>query len=267
MTRLLPFSFSYVLLLLVSVSCATNRNLAYFSDSRSSAGSEQTITNRQEPLIQSGDLLSITVNSLSPESNLLLNNGILLPTGNTLSSTEATRKASEGYLVDKNGAISFPVLGSVKLAGLTRDQAVAKITSLIVEKTVKAPTVNVSFLNFRITVLGEVARPASFVVPNEHITLLEALGLAGDMTAYGRREDVLVIREKDGVRHMARLDLTSQAVLASPYFYLQQNDVVYVEPDKARALQASTRAVNLPLYISIASVVAIVVSTILLRRN
>ena len=266
MTLPLPFRFITALFLLASVSCTTNRNLAYFSDTRSLPNAEQPVTNHEEPLIQPDDLLSITVNSLNPESNVLLNNGILLPSGNTLSSSDATRKASEGYLVDKSGMIKFPVLGSVKLGGLTRDQAIVKMTDLL-EKSVKSPTVNISYLNFRITVLGEVNRPSSFVVPNEHVTLLEALGLAGDMTAYGRREDVLIIREKDGVRHLVRLDLTNKATLTSPYFYLQQNDVVYVEPDKARNLQASTRAVNLPLYISVASVVAVLISSLLIRRN
>lgn len=245
--------------------CTVNRNLAYFNDLATSPEAGQAISNLHAPVIQAGDQLSITVNSLNAESNVLLNNGILLPSGSTLASSEATRKASEGYLVESDGTIKFPILGSVLLAGLSRDQAVAKMTSLI-ERTVKAPTVNISFLNFRITVLGEVNRPASFVVPNEHVSLLEALGLAGDMTPYGQRENVLVIREKAGTRQTARLDLTSQAVLNSPFFYLQQNDVVYVVPDKARSLQASTRAVNLPLYISIASVAAILISSLLIRR-
>jgi polysaccharide export outer membrane protein len=252
--------------LVISASCVSNRKLAYFSNLNSPADYEQNILNRSTPVIQPGDLLSITVNSLSPESNILLNNGVLLPTtGTSLVSNEAARKASEGYLVDQSGAIQFPLLGRVVLSGLTREAATTKLTTELTT-TVKKPVVNISYLNFRITVLGEVTKPSSFIVSNEHVTLLEALGLAGDMTAYGRRENVLVIREKGGKRIITRLDLTNKDVFASPYFYLQQNDVVYIEPDKARSLQASSRAVNLPMYISIASVIAIVISSLLLNR-
>jgi len=266
MNRALLSSILYLAACILLASCASNRNLVYFSNLNSATGSAQSITNRVDPVIQPGDLLSITVNSASPESNVLLNTGILLPTGSQLPANELTRKASEGYLVDQQGNIKFPVLGQVTLGGLTREAAIAKMTSELAKNTVKSPTVNITYLNFRITVLGEVNKPSAFTVTNEHVTLLEALGMAGDMTAFGRREDVLVIREKDGKRTIARLNLTDKSVLESPFFYLQQNDVVYVEPDRARSLQASTRAINLPIYLSIASIIAILGSSLLLRR-
>ena len=266
MNRALRSSFIYLASLVLLASCAGNRNLVYFSDLNSTSTNEQSITNRVDPVIQPGDLLSITVNSASPESNLLLNTGILLPNGNALPAGEPTRKASEGYLVDEKGNIKFPVLGQVALGGLTRQAAISKLTNELARNTVKSPTVNVSYLNFRVTVLGEVTKPSTFTVTNEHISLLEALGMAGDMTAYGQRERVLVIREKDGKRQIGQLDLTNKDVFTSPYFYLQQNDVVYVTPDRARSLQASSRAVNLPIYVSIASIVAVVISSLLLRR-
>jgi polysaccharide export outer membrane protein len=266
MNRALLSSILYLATLILLASCASNRNLVYFNNLNSTSDNEQGITNRLNPVIQPGDLLSITVNSASPESNVLLNTGILLPTGNPLPANEQTRKASEGYLVDDKGNIKFPVLGQVALGGLTREAAINKLTSELAKNTVKSPTVNISYLNFRITVLGEVTKPSTFVVPNEHITLLEALGMAGDMTAFGQREKVLVIREKDGKRTIGHLDLTNKEVFASPYFYLQQNDVVYVAPDRARSLQASSRTINLPIYLSVASVVAIIVSSLLLRR-
>jgi polysaccharide export outer membrane protein len=265
MYRLLALNcFLFVIFIFLS-SCATNRNLTYFKGTNSLLNDKQSITNKIEPVIQPGDLLSITVNSLNPESNLLFNTSVVLPPNNALVGNEAAHKAGEGYLVDKEGMIRFLTLNKIKLAGLTLEEAIAKMTEQLA-KSVKSPIVNISFLNFRITVLGEVSRPSSFIVPNEHVSVLEALGLAGDMTIFGKRETVLVIREKDGVRTVARLDLTNKETLTSPYFYLQQNDVVYVEPDKARSLQASSRTTNLPIYISVASIIAVLISSLAFRQ-
>ena len=265
MIKASSFNILCAILSIVFASCSSNRNLVYFSNIDSSPNYKQEINNRTEPIIQSNDLLSITVNSLNPESNLLFNNSILLPSSNTLSNTETTRKASEGYLVDKEGFIKFPVIGNVHLGGLTRSEAIKVLTTRL-EESVKKPIVNISFINFRITVLGEVNKPSSFLIPTEHISLLEVIGIAGDLTPYGKRENVLVIREKEGVRTLAHLNLTDKDVFKSPYFYLQQNDIVYVQPDKARSLQASSRTINLPIYLSIASIVVFLVSTIVLRR-
>lgn len=216
------------LCLIVIMSSCYKRNLVYFSDLPKTTDFNTPITNYVAPKIQPDDILSITVSSLNPESNVLFNN-ILLPStsGNT---NVIADKLDEGYLVDKDGFINFPVIGKINLVGLTKEQAVEKMTGLIKEH-VKNPIVNVRFLNFKITVIGEVDKPATFTVATEKINVLEALGLAGDMTAYARRENVLIIREKDGVRSTARINLNNKDVLTSPYFYLQQNDIVYVEPD------------------------------------
>jgi len=141
--------------------------------------------------------------------------------------------ALAGYLVDPDGNIDFPVLGRMKVSGMTT----AEIRDMITERLqshLKDPVVNVRFINFKITVLGEVARPSSFGVSGERITILEAIGLAGDFTPYSNRENVMVIREKDGQRDFGLLNLHSPDVFQSPYFYLRQNDVVYVEPIKAK---------------------------------
>ena len=214
------------LILLIALSSCSKRDLVYFSD-MSSTEPNAPVKNFASPKIQPDDILSITVSSLSPESNVLFNN-VLLPTnGNT---NVIAEKINEGYLVDKNGFINFPVIGKIALGGLTKEEAVDKMTDLI-KTQVKNPIVNVRFVNFKVTVIGEVANPASFVIETEKVNVLEALGLAGDMTAYGRRENVLVIREKEGIRSTVRLNLNSKAVFNSPYFYLQQNDIVYVEPE------------------------------------
>ncbi len=211
---------------LVLLSSCAKRNLVYFSDMQQASEQSSPIKNYIAPRIQPDDILSITVSSLSAESNVLFNSVLLPASGNTAGVAE---KINEGYLVDKNGFINFPVIGKIALAGLTKEEATDKMTDLI-KANVKNPIVNVRFVNFKITVIGEVTNPATFQVATEKINVLEALGLAGDMTTFGRRENVLVIREKSGVRSTTRLNLNSKEVLNSPYYYLQQNDIVYVEP-------------------------------------
>lgn len=219
---------SYTIAILLLTACSGDRNLVYFSDLPKSSFYSTPISNYSAPRIQSDDILSITVSSLSPESNVLFNNILLPTTGNN--GVIANSKMSEGYIVDKDGSINFPVIGKIVLAGLTKEEATEKMTQLI-SQNVKNPIVNIRFTNFKVTVIGEVNAPASFVVATEKINILEALGLAGDMTAFGKRETVLIIREKDGARNVARVNLNNKDVLNSPYFYLQQNDIVYVEPD------------------------------------
>lgn len=226
--RQVSFRLLCVCLLVVFSSCS-KRNLVYFSDLPENTDFKTPIKNYSAPKIQADDILSITVSSLNPESNVLFNN-ILLPTASYANAQVIASKIDEGYLVDKNGSINFPVIGKINLAGLTKEEATEKMTGLIKEH-VKNPIVNLRYLNFKVTVIGEVAKPASFTVPTEKVNVLEALGLAGDMTEFGRRENVLIIREKDGVRSTARINLNNKDVLSSPYFYLQQNDVVYVEPN------------------------------------
>lgn len=211
----------------LSLSGCSKRNLVYFSDLPQSAEQNSPIKNYIAPKIQPDDILSVTVSSLSAESNVLFNNVLLPAQGNT---NVIADKINEGYLVDKNGFINFPVIGKIALAGLSKEEAQDKMTDLI-KGHVKNPIVNVRFENFRVTVIGEVAKAGTFTIATEKVNVLEALGLAGDMTTYGRRETVLIIREKGGVRTTSRLNLNRKEVLNSPYFYLQQNDIVYVEPD------------------------------------
>jgi len=232
--------------LIVFSSCA-KRNLVYFSDLPQGTDFKTPVRNYYAPKIQADDILSISVSSLNPESNVLFNN-ILLPTASSYANAQVVaNKIDEGYLVDKNGSINFPVIGKINLSGLTKEEATEKMTGLIKDH-VKNPIVNIRFLNFKVTVIGEVTKPATFTVPTEKVNVLEALGLAGDMTEFGRRENVLIIREKDGVRSTARINLNNKDVLSSPYFYLQQNDIVYVEPDnkvKTAANAPSNRYIGL----------------------
>ena len=143
-----------------------------------------------------------------------------------------------GYLVDSNGDIDFPILGKLHVAGLTRMQLTEMIKQrLIDEDLIKDPIVTVQFLNYKVSGMGEVNAPGSFNISGDRITLLEALSMAGDLTIYGRRDRVAVIREKDGKRTILMHDLRSSDIFNSPCYYLQQNDIVYVEPNKAKAEQ------------------------------
>ncbi|MVN77238.1 sugar transporter [Hymenobacter sp. HMF4947] len=230
----------FSLLLLAFASCRPSRNLVYFSDLNNSENYQTKVQNEAALRIQPDDLLSIRLNSLSQESNALFNRGILQAPGtSTTNLTPEVVTPSDGYLVDPEGNIDFPVLGKVMLAGLTREEATVKITNAVA-KYVKDPIITVRLLNFKITVIGEVNKPSTFVVPTGRINILEALGLAGDMTAYGRRENVLLVRERNGIRSTTRLNLNNKELLNSPNFYLQQNDVVYVVPDRLKEVQAST---------------------------
>jgi polysaccharide export outer membrane protein len=253
-----PIYVLLCLLLITAFSCTSTKNITYFRNIGETGDYHATISNAEEPKIQPDDLLSITVSSLNPESNILFNNGVL-PTAGSASQLAVPTRTVEGYLVDKNGNINFPVIGSISLGGLTKAEANDKLTTSI-KNFVKNPIINIRFLNFRITVLGEVVRPSSYNIATERVNILEALSLAGDMTPYGKRDNVLVIREKDGVRSTTRINLLDKNVLGSSTFYLQQNDIVYVEPSGGRAVQASTQSFYLPIVLTAISVLSILIS-------
>jgi len=244
-------------LLFISTSffACSKRNLVYFSDMDPYRDYSVDVGMANEPRIQVDDLLSITVTSLNPESNMLFNVGVLMPSGDR-NNTIVNSPINENYLVDKDGNINYPVVGLINLKGLTKQEAIQKMNGLLNEY-VKDPIINIRFMNFKVTVIGEVQNPNSFVIPTEKITILEALGLAGDMTAYGKRENVMVIREKDGVRTATRLNLNEKNVLTSPYYYLQQNDIVYVEPYKTRSIQADANPTRFALITSLSSIAII----------
>lgn len=248
--------------LLVACACRPGRNLVYFSDLNEEVTFLAPVDNTAEPRIQPNDQLGISLSSLSPESNVLFNTGAPLPARNAgLGAAVAPGRTTDGYVVDKNGEINFPVMGKVALGGLTKKEATDRMT-LQFAKYVKKPVVNLLFLNFKVTVIGEVNHPSSFTVPSERLNVLEALGLAGDMTALGRRENVLILREKNGTRSTIRLNLNRKETLNSPYFYLQQNDIVYVEPDnRAKVAQVSATTRYLPVVAAALAAVALWLAT------
>lgn len=248
----MKLSFPCFVFILLFLSSCSSRNLIYFSDLPEMPVSTERIPKVLEPMIQPTDYLSVRVNTLNPETNVLFNSGVMSPIGSSTGSEGTGGLSNEGYRVGNDGTINFPILGKVTLGGMTIDEATVKLTQLL-ENEAKNPIVNIKIINFKISVLGEVSNPNTFTVLTENINIMEAIGLAGDLTAYGKRENVLVIRVKEGVRTTARLDLNKKEIFSSPYFYLQQNDMVYVEPVKARAQQASMSRSNITLMISILS--------------
>lgn len=231
--------------------------MVYLSDLPPNEVNIQTITNKQEPRIQPVDLLGITVSTLNPESNLLFNSGVITSVGSVGGMANTTSQVNEGYRVDSNGDINFAVLGKVTLGGLTLEEATEKLTDLL-SKEVKKPIVNIKLLNFRITVVGEVRNPNTFPIPAERINILEAIGLAGDLTTFGKRDNILLLREIDGVRSTVRLDINQTAILSSPYFYLQQNDILYVEPIKNRKAESTMWRQDLMLVLSVISLITLI---------
>lgn len=236
-------------------SCSPTRNLVYFKDLKDNPGYEEAILNKSSLKIQPDDILGITISSLNAESNALFNNGFLTTIGGA-GGSGATSRSNDGYLVNKEGIINFPVLGEVKLAGLTKEEATAKLTNEI-KKSIKNPVINIRILNFRVTVLGEVGNPSTYTVTGERLSLIEALALAGDLTTYGKRENILIIHEKDGVRSISRVDLSRSKTFSSQSYYLQQNDIIYVESANIKALQSGTGSFYLGLISSVIGLLSI----------
>lgn len=245
--------FFYFVLILAVVSCKPSRDLVYFSNLEDSdIDTTRTIENLETPTIQPDDVLGITVNSLSVESNMLFNQGVLGTLGSPVAEGDQQQNRQvEGYLVDQGGFVNFPVIGRLKLGGLTRAEATDTIQNILNRDYVENPTVNIRFLNFKVTVLGEVRNPSSYVITTERINVLEAIALAGDMTAVGKRENVLIIRENNGKRKLLRVNLNDKKLLESPDYYLQQNDIVYIEADSYKAAQADLRRANVQFVLSI----------------
>ena len=165
------------------------------------------------------------------------------------------------YTVDKDGYINFPVLGKVHAEGLTISQLTDTLTTEI-SKSVNDPIVNIHFANYQVTVLGEVTRPGRYNVSSERITIFDALGLAGDMTPYGKRENVLIARETEGKMQFERLNINNPSIFTSPFYYLQQNDVIYVEPNGVRAVNSQNISLYLSMITTLGSMATVIVSVV-----
>ena len=227
MNRVLVVLFCFAL-----ISCRTHEKIVYLQDAADQSKVE-TIT-FQGIQIQPKDILSIVVSSKSPELAISYNLPLYTYQAASTLSSSAYSQRLLGYLVDLDGEIDFPALGKLKVAGMTREQLSELIKQKLVnEEIIKDAVVTTEFMNFKISVLGEVRMPGTFSLQDDKITIFEAIGRAGDLTIYGKREDVLVIRrDPNDVIKYYRVDLRSTSITDSPVFFLQQNDVVYVSPNK-----------------------------------
>lgn len=223
-------------------SCGSRKDIVYLQDVENDATINQALS--YEPVIKCDDMLSVIVAADQPDLTIPFN----LPQIQGNYQVNDNQEGIKTYLVDAAGYIDFPVIGKVKLAGLTRTQAKNEL-EVKIKEYIKEPSVNLRILNYKISVLGEVNKPNTYKIASERVTLLEAISLAGDMTIYGKRNNVLVIREVDGKKTFNRVDLTNKDFISSPFYYLNQNDVVMVEPNKTK-INSSVIGPNVTVTIS-----------------
>jgi len=234
--------------------CKSEKDILYLQDI--SDNMTQQDTKGYNTSILPDDLLSIMVNSKDRELTVPFNLPMVsYQMGSNTNGISSSQKIL-GFLVDSDGYIDYPILGKIKVAGLTRSQLKDKIKSELISKGyIKDPIVTIQFLNFKISVLGEVNHPGTFDVNGDRMTIFQALGKAGDLTIYGRRDKVTVIRELQNKRYIATLDLRSAKIFDSPFYYLRQNDIVYVAPNKTKAGQSTiNQNKNIGVLASITSV-------------
>lgn len=261
MKRILSFT-AFLAVLLFTSSCVTQRKMAYLYNVNE--GAADTINAHYkaatEPIITANDRLLITVSALDPEAVAPFN----IPAISYMEPNSTMAVASnklQYYTVDINGDIEFPVLGTIHIGGLTKSQARTLLQNKI-SASVNNPIVSISFLNFAVTVMGEVNKPGRYEVNSDRVSVLDALAQAGDLTVYGKRDNVLITRENNGKLEFVRLNLNSPDIFASPYFYLQQNDVVYVEPNNTRAIASQNVSLYLSMVTTLASLATVIVSVI-----
>lgn len=248
-----PFIIILVLSIALATSCATPKDLVYFQDEPLSAG---YIDSSPEQLVyKPDDILTINVSAADPIAAQPFNLALISASEDIVNLSGGSRQQT--YLVDYNGNIEFPVLGTLHIAGMTRIQLTEMLKEKISEYA-KDPIVNIRLVNFTITVIGEVGSPGTYTIQDERISLPEALGMAKDLTIFGKRKNVLLIREIDGKKKFAKIDLTSVNALSSPLYYLQQNDVIVVEPNKARIRSSSYNQNNSVLISAIGTLTTII---------
>lgn len=257
---------------LTAVSCSSYKGIPYFQDKV--INSPETIDRHAGIVIQPKDMLSIVVSSRTPELTPMFNLPVVTyAAGSEMASSSASQRIM-CYAVDNDGFIDFPVLGKINVAGKTRWECADEIKKMLTDQNyLSDPVVTVEFTNFKVSVLGEVTSPGTYSIEGDKVTILQAISLARDLTIFGKRENVSVIREQNGKRVIYEVDLTSTDLFKSPAYYLQQNDIVYVEPSKIKQRQSTVDDKSLritSIAVSSGSLlvsVATLVTTILLRRK
>lgn len=243
-----------ICLLVCLTGCKTQEKINYLQDVE--PGVPQQIESRQSIIIQPKDMLSIIVSTKDPELAAMFNMSVQANRAGVPIFSSAYNQYLSGYVVDNNGDIDFPVLGKIHAAGLSRWALQEKIARELTERDLlKDMVVTIEFMNFKVSVLGEVKNPGTYSIEGDKVTVLEAIAMAGDLTIYGLRDEVYVIREENGERQNFKLDLRSKEIFNSPAYYLRQNDIIYVQPNEVRAGQStinqnSVRSVSLWLSIT-----------------
>ncbi|MFY0255851.1 polysaccharide biosynthesis/export family protein [Chitinophaga sp. 30R24] len=245
-------------------SCSSPKNITYFRDVPDTIHfKEIQQAAYTTPVIQVDDILQVTIQTLDQMATAILNQpAVTAAPASTSNPVVPPAAGVSGYLVDKDGYVVLPLIGKVMVLGKTTDSVREEI-EVRAAAYYKDPVVNVRFANFKITVLGEVNRPSTYVMPNEKVTLLDALGAAGDLTIYGRRENVMLIRNNGGKKEFIRFNLNQSNLFASPYFYLHQGDVVYVEPNKSKVASTDfTQVKRISIMASVLSLLIVAVSRV-----
>ena len=219
----------------VMASCTSYKNVPYLQNAEEIMAAQAELP-LYDAKIMPKDLLTVTVNSTDPEAAAPFNMTVQTAQNLATSRTSYSQPSLQQYLVNNEGCIDFPVLGTLKVGGLTKNEAEDMIREKLKPYLKEVPIVTVRMSNYKISVLGEVARPGTFTVSNEKVNVLEALAMAGDLTIWGMRDNVKLVREDaTGKREIIELDLTNAEIITSPYYYLQQNDILYISPNKTKA--------------------------------
>ncbi len=221
-------------------SCGPVNNIAYFKDKDKMLGNPEKIDEHAGIVIQPKDMLSIVVSSRNPELATIFNLPVVSYQAGSETVSGAGQQRLMGYVVDNEGKIEFPVLGTLDVSGLTRWQLSKMIRERLLDGYLSDAVVTVEFMNFKVSVIGEVNSPGTFTIEGDKVTILQAISLAKDLTIFGERENVTVIRERNGERTMYEINLCEVEMFKSEAYYLQQNDVVYVQPSKVKARQSTT---------------------------
>ncbi|MDD3320453.1 MAG: polysaccharide biosynthesis/export family protein [Paludibacter sp.] len=241
--------YFFFIVLLTITSCKTNKQIVYLQNSGNPISLNDSVASPiPDARLKVGDLLTITVNATTSEAAQPFNLPLIPQTGMESyvqgnASANGSGGSLQNYLIDTNGNIMFPILGKIEVAGLSKNELSETIYSKIYPRYIKEePIITIRYANFKVSVLGEVNSPGVLKIDNEMVSIFEAIAMAGDLSIYGKRDNVLLIRENDGKRVSVRIDLRDKRLIDSPYYYLQQNDILYIQPNnpKSRSSALST---------------------------
>jgi len=246
------------------IGCQNSKQLAYFQDLTDTANVQKVRLYAYEPLkLQPNDQVQITISSTLPDASQYFNLMTASPTGSVAGVvSQPTQSFANIYAVNPDGLITLPLLGDIPANGLSTQELKSKIYSLLIDGYLKDAVVSVRLMNFKVTVIGDVTRPVVVPVQGEQINVLEALGAAGDMTVFGKRYNVKVMRKNGDFMDIAHINFNTGKAIQSPYFQLRQNDVVYVEPNKNKGLLGESFTQLVPMVVSILTLIVIALTNL-----